>query len=116
MTHYVLASDIELYPNPGLIQSFLSMIKKRNQVGHIYNFFDSNPKVYVVSIFEIEEGHELPQTKNELIKLMENETNIPFHQRYCKSCHAIPGAEDWQKLSGENFISWSDLSFFQLPQ
>ena len=116
MTHYVLASDIELYPNPGLIQSFLSMIKKRNQVGHIYNFFDSNPKVYVVSIFEIEEGHELPQTKNELIKLMENETVIPFHQRYCKSCHAIPGAEDWQKLSGENFISWSNLSFFQLPQ
>ena len=55
------------------------MIRNKNQVGHIYNFFDSNPKVYVVSIFEIEEGHELPQTKKELIKLMENETVIPFH-------------------------------------
>ena len=25
-THYVLPSDIELYPNPGLIQSFLRMV------------------------------------------------------------------------------------------
>ena len=39
------------------------MIKNTNQEGHIYNVFDNNPKAYVVSIFEIEEGHELPQTK-----------------------------------------------------
>ena len=77
------------------------MIKNTNQEGHIYNVFDSNPKAYVVSIFEIEEGHELPQTKNELINLMDQETLIPFHQRYCKSCHQIPGAEDWRKLSGK---------------
>jgi len=101
LTHFVLVSDIELYPNPGLIQSFLKMIKNTNQEGHIYNVFDSNPKAYVVSIFEIEEEHELPQTKNELINLMDQETLIPFHQRYCKSCHQIPGAEDWRKLSDQ---------------
>ena len=78
------------------------MIKNSNQEGHIYNVFDNSPKAYVVSIFEIEAGHKLPQTKNELINLMEKETVIPFHQRYCKSCHAIPGAEDWQKLSGND--------------
>ena len=81
------------------------MIKNTNQEGHIYNVFDSNPKAYVVSIFEIEEGHQLPQTKNELINLMDQETLIPFHQRYCKLCHQIPGAEDWKKLSGKEKIN-----------
>ena len=97
LTHFVFASDIELYPNPGLIQSFLAMINNSKKKGGKNN---NKPKAYVVSIFEIEEGHELPRTKNELLSLMDQEILIPFHQRYCKSCHAIPGAEEWQKISG----------------
>ena len=51
----------------------------------------------MVSIFEIEEGHVLPQNKTELLAMMDDEVVIPFHQRYCPSCHKIPGAEKWTK-------------------
>jgi beta-1,4-glucuronyltransferase 1 len=30
MTHFILASDIELYPNPGLVQKFLEMIARND--------------------------------------------------------------------------------------
>ena len=56
-------------------------------------------EVYVTSIFEIEEGHALPLTKKELVGLLDQEIVIPFHKRYCPSCHAIPGAQDWTKIS-----------------
>lgn len=30
MTHFILASDIELYPNPGLVRKFLEMIARND--------------------------------------------------------------------------------------
>lgn len=30
MTHFLLASDIELYPNPGLVRKFLEMIARND--------------------------------------------------------------------------------------
>lgn len=30
MTHFILASDIELYPNPGLVHKFLEMIARND--------------------------------------------------------------------------------------
>lgn len=32
MTHFILASDIELYPNPGLVHKFLEMIVRNEPV------------------------------------------------------------------------------------
>lgn len=31
LTHFILASDIELYPNPGLVKKFLEMIARNEQ-------------------------------------------------------------------------------------
>lgn len=31
MTHFILASDIELYPNPGLVRKFLEMIARNDE-------------------------------------------------------------------------------------
>ena len=50
-TYFILPSDIELYPNPGLIQGFLKMVRNPNApMGNT----EDNPRVYVTSIFEIE--------------------------------------------------------------
>lgn len=64
-TYYVLASDIELYPSPGLPMQFLEMIRRRNQS----YFYRPNPKVYVLSIFEVDEKYKPPENKTRLVRI-----------------------------------------------
>ena len=48
------------------------------------------PKAFVLSIFEIEEGHEVPKDKPTLVKLLKQGIVIPFHKNFCSSCHKVP--------------------------
>lgn len=92
-TKYVLASDIELYPNPGLVNSFLKMISN-------YEETNGGNKVFVLPIFEIDASLEqqLPEDKKQLVSLLENKLAVPFHYRICPHCHKIPRAEEWVLL------------------
>ncbi len=98
-THFVLPSDIELYPNPGLISAFLNMFDPARQSGVKTRDFLArpNPKVFVVSIFEIQKGAVLPDSKQELLKLLAEKVAIPFHKKMCSKCHRVPGAVNWVK-------------------
>lgn len=49
LTHYVLASDIELYPSPMLAERFLNMIARNKPPLN-----NTNPRVFPISIFEVE--------------------------------------------------------------
>jgi hypothetical protein len=90
-THYVLPSDIELYPNPNLIQDFLDMVKNNDTLMQ-----RPNPKVFVISIFEVEANvPALPYDKRDLIKMLGEKTAIPFHKYVCADCHRIPKAQEW---------------------
>ncbi len=91
-SHYIFPSDIELYPNPGLIPAFLEMVQRGDEKA----LQRPNPKVFVSSIFEIREGHELPNNKRELLKLLKSNIVIPFHKMVCSQCHAIPKAKEWR--------------------
>ena len=65
-THFVFPSDIELYPSPNLIPSFLDMIKRNDGPGN-----PKKPRVYVNSIFEIQANvTALPNTKVKNIKML----------------------------------------------
>jgi hypothetical protein len=64
VTHYILPSDIELYPSPGLIHNFLDMISRKDPP-----LLHSNPKVFPLPIFELEKGVELPANKTQLVSL-----------------------------------------------
>ena len=88
-TLFVLASDIELWPNPGLVQGFLNMMSAK----HLQQ--KTNPRVFVVPIFEIKLGQDLPETKLDLVNYLEANITIPFHISKCYNCHTIPGAEEW---------------------
>jgi len=90
-SHYIFPSDIELYPNPGLIPAFLKMVTSGEEPA----LKRPNPRVYVSSIFEIKEGHELPDSKADLTKLLKSNVVIPFHKMVCSQCHAIPKAKEW---------------------
>lgn len=65
VTHYILPSDIELYPSPGLIPDFLAMVQRQDPP-----LLHKNPKVFALSIFELEINMNLPANKKELVRLL----------------------------------------------
>ncbi|XP_011301447.1 beta-1,4-glucuronyltransferase 1 [Fopius arisanus] len=93
VTHYLLASDIELYPSPELPSKFLEMIRRRDQP----TLFKPNPKVFVLSIFEVDEKSLPPINKTALSKMLKSGTAIPFHKKLCSSCHNVPKSKEWQE-------------------
>lgn len=90
MTHFLLACDIELYPNPGIPRKFLDMIA-RNEAP----LQRKNPRVFVLPVFEIDGAMPVPQDKTELQDNLRTGKAIPFHQRVCSQCHSIPRAKEW---------------------
>lgn len=94
-TKYVLPSDIELYPSPGLIPNFLEMIKKSQG-----RQFQEERRVWVLPIFEADgklTPDQLPQNKVELVGMLKSKMAVPFHYRICPKCHKIPRADDWME-------------------
>ncbi|CAG2056426.1 unnamed protein product [Timema podura] len=90
VTHYILPSDIELYPSPGLIIDFLQMVQRQDPpLKH------TNPKVFPLSIFELQTGAELPLNKVQLVSMMNNGTAIQFHKKLCPGCHNVPKSKEW---------------------
>lgn len=74
-THYVLASDIELYPSPGFIGNFLNMIK--TQGSNASSVF--HPRVYPLGVFEVRKEVQVPESKSELVHMLENGNATIFH-------------------------------------
>ncbi|KAG5684936.1 hypothetical protein PVAND_014144 [Polypedilum vanderplanki] len=90
MTHFILASDIELYPNPGLVRKFLEMIARKGD-----SWENNNPRVFPLSIFEVDSTVAVPRDKTELQELLRTNKAIPFHKRVCASCHGVPKSKEW---------------------
>ena len=102
-SYFIFPSDIELYPNPGLIPAFLDMIRRNEK--HLKR---KNPRIFVSSIFEIKENTEMPLSKKELIPMLKSGVVIPFHKKVCSQCHAIPKSKEWTKarVSGKKMGFW----------
>ncbi|XP_011685123.1 PREDICTED: beta-1,4-glucuronyltransferase 1 [Wasmannia auropunctata] len=92
-TFYVFASDIELYPSPNLPVKFLEMIRRREQPA----LHKPNPKLFVLSIFEVDEKSQPPNNKTHLIQMLKAGTVIPFHKKLCSGCHNVPKSKEWQE-------------------
>ncbi|KAF2893527.1 hypothetical protein ILUMI_12638 [Ignelater luminosus] len=92
-THYVLTSDIELYPSSNLISRFLELISKSG-VSIRAKYY---PAVFTLHVFEIKDGVRVPETKTELQRLFKLRMAVPFHIRLCSLCHRIPETNKWKK-------------------
>ncbi|KAJ6649800.1 Beta-1,4-glucuronyltransferase 1 [Pseudolycoriella hygida] len=90
MTHFILVSDIELYPNPGLVRKFLEMVARNDAP-----LQRKNPKVFPLPIFEVDSTSQVPRDKTELQELLKKGKAIPFHKRVCASCHGVPKSKEW---------------------
>lgn len=93
---FIFPSDIELYPSPGLIPSFLNMIRRNDPI-----LRSPRPKVFVSPIFEIQLGQSLPNSKRELLKMYSEKVIQPFHKLICSHCHKIPKWNQWMNDSSE---------------
>ncbi|KAL7299297.1 hypothetical protein TKK_0007879 [Trichogramma kaykai] len=93
LTRYILASDIELYPSPGLPEAFLEMLRRNDQPA----LNRPNPKVFVLSIFEVDEKSLPPENKTALIQMLKAGSAIPFHKKLCSGCHNVPRSKEWQE-------------------
>ncbi|XP_023215139.1 beta-1,4-glucuronyltransferase 1-like [Centruroides sculpturatus] len=89
-THYVLASDIELYPSLDLVPRFLDMVLEHNV---------SSLRVYVLPVFEVEENSKVPDTKKELLEMMSSKKAVFFHKLVCDACHKFPDRDRWLKTA-----------------
>lgn len=108
-THYVLASDSELYPSINMICLFFDMLRRNRWLINL-----DKPKVFVLPIFEVYSNQTAPVTKTELVwhvssSLYSTSLNInilqveklktglavPFHQKVCPSCHSVPKSKEW---------------------
>lgn len=90
-THYILPSDIELYPSPNIIPQFLAMIA--DNTGPLLS---KNPKVFPLHLFEVSANQQVPDSKTRLIEMLANGTAVSFHKKLCPGCHNIPKAKEWQ--------------------
>lgn len=52
LTHFILPSDIELYPSPYLTPRFLNMIARNGKPLNV----STNPRVFPISIFEVDKN------------------------------------------------------------
>lgn len=91
LTHFVLPSDIELYPSPDLASKFLNMIARNEEPLST----STNPRVFPLSLFEVDKNSTAPWTKTELQAMLKKKTAIPFHKYVCPTCHNIPNGKEW---------------------
>ncbi|XP_014208237.1 beta-1,4-glucuronyltransferase 1 [Copidosoma floridanum] len=100
-TRYVLASDIELYPSPELPANFLEMVRRKAHPA----LSRPNPKVFVLSIFEVDEKSQPPRNKTALMQMLKTGSLIPFHKKLCSGCHNVPRAKEWQEAKETRSLS-----------
>ena len=96
-THFILASDIELYPSSNVIEQFLAMIA-RNE-GPLRS---PRPKVFPFNLFEISVNQQTPDSKTALKEMLANGTAVPFHKFVCAGCHGTPMSKEWMAANETN--------------
>ncbi|KAL7050232.1 hypothetical protein ACKWTF_003999 [Chironomus riparius] len=89
-TYFVFACDIELYPNPNFVDQFFEMI-----IDDKDGKWMEEKNVFVFAVFEILTNETIPDIKQDLIKLVNEQKVFLFHSHICLECHMIPGVELW---------------------
>ncbi|CAH2234367.1 uncharacterized protein LOC120625211 [Pararge aegeria] len=94
-TNYFIVSDIEFVPSDGLATKFLTMVRKlmgdkKRDEGCIFA-----KTVFVVPLFEVEKGTEIPRDKDTLVNLISENRAKYFHQKVCAHCQRFPGLQSW---------------------
>lgn len=95
VTHFIFASDIELWPSLGVVDSFLQMYAKLREES-------TRREVFVLPVFEVKENSTVPTNKTELQDMLKNKTAQKFHKHLYRKGHEVPEEDKWIAASEEN--------------
>lgn len=90
-TYFILASDIELYPSLGFIDQFLRMAI--NNISSVLS--EQKPRVFPLPVFEVQSNASIPNTKEQLVHMLQTNMAITFHKNVCPKCHEVPEQDQW---------------------
>lgn len=105
LTEDVMVSDIQLMPNEGLAQRFLSM-------KDAYKLSDCRNRAFVLPIFEVEATEEIPRNKQQLLYLLKAERAVYFHRMVCTHCQKFPGIEAWMVSDPGSLVKVKDYYIY----
>ncbi|XP_049820563.1 beta-1,4-glucuronyltransferase 1-like isoform X2 [Aethina tumida] len=89
-THFIFPSDIELYPTPNFVNKFLDFVQTHGEL-----FIEGQRNVFVLPVFEMKEGYDIPSNKTQLQTMIKNKTAFLFHKNICASCHKVVDGNRW---------------------
>ena len=111
-THYVFVIDIDMVPNEGLHDSFLTLVSAPSLP--TASVLDSQ-LAYVVPAFESEHGASIPQDKMQLIDAWNQKTVRPFYHEICWRCQSQTNYPAWRShissvssLQVAYHVEWKD--------
>ncbi|KAL7642872.1 UNVERIFIED_CONTAM: hypothetical protein RMT77_006160 [Armadillidium vulgare] len=90
-TYFYFTSDIELYPSLNIIPEFLRLMQRPDFSN------TTRRRVYVLPVFEMKSNLVIPNTKKELMSLINEENAFLFHLNICRRCQEVPNYEEWLK-------------------
>lgn len=93
-TSYMMVVDIDMTPNSGLHQSFVSFAKKNGLFGKQSS---EEKTVWVLPAYEVKEDAGIPETKQQLLDMRENGLARPFYQELCLKCQKFTDYPAWEK-------------------
>lgn len=96
-TKLMFLIDIDTLPAQNSRDLFLNFALERDiWEENKEEMFDKT--VYVTPAWEVPNGVEAPNTKTELLDLLDQERTRPFHNETCWYCHKTTRYEDWVQL------------------
>ncbi|KAK2170649.1 hypothetical protein LSH36_1g03000 [Paralvinella palmiformis] len=96
-TDYLLVIDIDIIPSPNLFLSFVDFAR-RTSFATETGSLDAQV-VYVVPVFELQRGVELPQDKSSLLQLWKQGLVRPFYYDLCWKCQRPTDYDTWRNLT-----------------
>uniref|UniRef100_A0A1I8P7J6 Uncharacterized protein n=1 Tax=Stomoxys calcitrans TaxID=35570 RepID=A0A1I8P7J6_STOCA len=90
-THFIMSSDIELYPSLDFINQFLDMAA--NNYNLIMN--SESPSVFALPVFELRENATLPGNKKELMAMLKTGEAMPIYSQFGKRSFILPEQHKW---------------------
>ena len=95
-TELIFLIDIDTLPTLNARDLFLQFANEADMWGENKELLEKT--VYITPAWEVPNGVDVPNDKEELLELLEHERTRPFHNETCWYCHKTTRYEDWVQI------------------